>query len=266
MEGGGRFENNHFDREALYYEFLARRLETEVGQSPELQEEIVRFIEYIRLLQRFIPRELPYTERELRYQVLDREVERTSLPQLPITLPPPGRQLVVGEHMTVTVGQNAYACWPNEGEKELRLSDETIVTPETPIGKIDIVHDLPHLDSNTNLIAFARKLLKSSVGSLRELTVLCEQGDHRLDGIQVFAGISHLARIGGKLDFTVFDITDEGRQRDATATSLRVATYVSGQNKAWQEFKENYKPAKIAFISRRALQRKFGSSAVRNFK
>jgi hypothetical protein len=118
------------------------------------------------------------------------------------------------------------------------------------------------LEENANPIAFARDLLRSSTQSLVELAMLCERGDSRLEEIEAFAGISHLARIGGRVGFTVFNIANAEAQRAATEVSKGVALKVVGNNAAWKELSTNYKPAKIAFISRSRLISTFGSRAI----
>jgi hypothetical protein len=215
------------------------------------------FVDYITVLQITSPliTWLPYSQRE---QTVHWEFEREVFPQLPLTLPPPHRQVAVGEHMDITVGVSADTCWPDDSKRLLKLVDGTIIIPDMPVGRIDIVRNFDRLSKNTNMIGFMRELMESSITSLKELASLCKKNDPKLDGIEVFAGVSHLARIAGKFGFTTFKIADPHRRAEATDVSKRVAEHVSGGTDAWNDIKQNYKPAQVAFISRKALIDKFG--------
>lgn len=249
-----------------FYRQVLEELGLEFERDPALREEFRGFVDYIVLMQSLIPTTLSDIEQQHRFRTLNHELERTAFPPLPVTLPPPHQRIAVGQHMDVTVGYTAEACWPNKSDRELQLSDATIVKPPTPIGKIDIARNLPRLDPDANPLGFARTLLSSSIQSLRELAILCEDFDLHFSRINTFAGVSHLARLSGRLGFTVFDIANPFQREQATQESRQVAEYVAGDNTAWQQLRENYKPAKIAFISRQHLEDKFGSRATgRNF-
>jgi hypothetical protein len=257
------YESSSAERAREFYRRVLEYLESEYEQRPELVEELSNFRDYVVLMLRLIPQQLPYTEREQQIERVHHEIEMTALPRLPVTLPPPSDRLAVGRHMLVTTNYSAATCWPDERQQVLQLSDGRVLTPETPMGKIDIVRNLPTLAPNANPLSFARELLSSSVESLTELAGMCERGDRRLAQVEAFGGVSHLARVGGRLGFTVFDIADGDQRSAATRISKGVAESVARNNRAWQELKANYKPARIAFISRMRLIKEFGSSAIR---
>ncbi len=263
VESGENFDREpSFENPAReYYRRLLEFINDEIERSPELRRELVDFVDYILVLQQTVPPALPYWRREEHMWAVNYEVERIAFPRLPVTLPPPSRSIAVGEHMDITTGYHAADFWPNAKLMTLNLTDGAEVTPETPIGKIDIIRNLPQLNPQANPLAFARELLASSVLSLTELAVFCQSRDPRVGDIRAFAGISHLARSGGRLGFAVFDIEDLSRKREATRVSRHVAEHVAGNNSAWQALKENYKPAKIAFVSREHLVETFGTTA-----
>lgn len=263
--GGGRGRGSDFESFSRRYEY--HRLLTEYlrqnipdfERSPELAEEMSQFIGYTLLLQTVVPTQLPRIEREEQIRVVHHAVDTLALPPLPITLPPPSRRIAVGQHMDITMGYSAVDVWPNESMPMLTLSDGTVVTPQTSVGKIDIVRNLPTLGDNTNLLGFTRELLKSSKQSMEELAYICQTQDNELEGVEVFAGVSHLARSAGRLGFTVFDIDNVEDRRKATAVSKSIAKSVAQRVEAWQELSENYKPAQIAFISREMVIDRFGT-------
>lgn len=259
MERDPGYRRDSHIRATEFYRQVLEELRLEFERDPALREEFSRFVDYILLMQSLIPTTLPDIEQQHRFGTLNHELERTAFPPLPVTLPPPRQRIAVGQHMDVTVGYTAEACWPNESDRELQLSDGAIVKPQTPIGKIDIARNLPRLDPDANPLSFARTLLSSSIQSLGELAILCEYSDPRFSRINTFAGASHLARLSGRLGFTVFDIANPFQREQATQQSRQVAKYVAGNNTAWQQLRENYKPAKIAFISRQHLKHQFGS-------
>lgn len=256
MEREPSFERHEALNE--YYRQLIEVASFEIARNPETRAELRNFVQYISLIQQAAPliTWLPYQQRE---QAVHWEIEREVFPQLPLTLPPPHKRVAVGEHMDITIGVSADTCWPDDSRRLLKLPDGTTVIPDMPVGRIDIVRGFDRLSEDTNMIGFMRKLMESSVASLKDLATLCKRNDPRLEGIEVFAGVSHLARIAGKFGFTTFEISDPHRRAQATDVSKTVAEHVSGGARAWNEVKQNYKPAQVAFISITALVEKFGA-------
>lgn len=235
-----------------YYRELQTYLEFELSRSPELQEDLRHLLNYAYALQHIAPAHRPR---------VNNDVLRVALPHIPTTLPPDRSVIHVGDHMTISTNSYAYMFWPDQSMESLTLSDDTTVNPNVPVGSIDIVSNLPRLEQDGNVIAYARALLSSTTISLTELADLCEHGDHRLRYIKVFAGASHLARVAGRLHFTVFDIVNDVDRHHITMVSKGVAEHVGGSSKEWQKFMKTYKPARIAYISRDSLVAHFGHQA-----
>lgn len=253
------------DPATRFYRQVEEYLIEEIERSPELMEEMRALRQYVRLMQQLLPWRVPSIDQDHVAYLLTRAIEAPIFPLMPITLPLPGKTIDVGEHMKVTRAK-AEEVWPNRTRRRLRLDDDARVTPVTPIGRIDIVRNLPRLDTDAPLIGFTRRLITSSIGSLRELAQLSESGENRLLGLKAFGGISHLARIGRRFGFTVFNITSRLDRERATAISRNVAEYVSRDNSDWRQLAENYKPAKTAFISRQRLIDLFGSKGPDNIR
>ncbi len=266
MERGFRqypdFERSAESRREFYSQVETYLLE-EFERDPGLKRELKRFLGYVQWMQRAVPFVYPFQEREARVEYLHHAIDVLAMPALPVAPLPPNRRIAVGEHMIVSTGYAASACWPDRRKKTLTLSDNTSVEPRTSLGKIDIVRNLPQLTEEKGAVfAFARHLLKSTTGSLIDLAQLSEHLDSRVSGVSVYGGVSHLARIAGKLHFTVFPIQDERSRRVATDISKGVARHVVGGVTAWKEMEANYKPAEVAFISKDSLIEHFGTRAV----
>jgi hypothetical protein len=240
-------------------------------RTPENAAEIMQYFDYLRELSGFV-RSLPAAQREVGMRVLDVAVNRTAyafptdddialhLPPPPTTLPPPGTTLHLGEHMDVTLGQTAAACWPDRDAPELTLSDGVVVTPNTPAGIIDYYRNMRRLTKDESLLKFTRELIDSAAESL---TLLAERakklGDHPYKP-DAFSGMSHLARLAHRFGFTAFDIADPGLRQEATDTSFEIARGIAGNNSEWNRFREKYKPAKVAVISTPELIRRYSKS------
>lgn len=254
MEGEGRFEYNP---EAAYYQELLDFLAFEMERSPETQPELRELQRYAFLMLQIIPPVLPEGARIEAVRGFSHELNRIVFPHLPPTLPP--TTIPVGEHMSITPGYKAVHYWPDKLRHYITLKDGKTITKNTQIGSIDIVRNLGELAARGNFVTYTRKLRESTVDSLKETARLCEQNDPRFRGIEAFAGMSHLARTAGKFGFSVFEIEDPGKKQHATQVSRNVAHHVAGNNPAWQELQQNYKPAEIAFISKDLLVGIYGS-------
>lgn len=258
--GEQQFEASHDARREFYLQ-VEKFMLAYIQENPEMRQEFEDYLGYAQLMQRIVP--ATYPQREELVEYIHHAVEVLAMPYLPITLPSPHNRVAVGEHMIISTGYGAGACWPDRRRKTLKLGDDTIVYPQTPLGKIDIVRNLPHLeDKDGAVIKFARHLLRSTTDSLIQLAQSSEIRSSSLSEVDVYGGVSHLARIAGKLHFTVFPIVDERDRREATAISKGVATKVVGSVSAWREMEANYKPAEVAFISRENLIEQFGVHAI----
>jgi hypothetical protein len=247
--------NQHFLRgveEFFQYEF---------EHDAELRAEVEDFFDYAYML--FHMTQGEGDNRQSLTHVIHHALDTLSFPSLPITLPPVHRRMAVGEHMVITSGYPARECWPDVKKRLLMIPEDVEVTGKTSLGKIDIVRNLPRMkDENGAMFHFARHLLRSTTDSLIELARLSERGSDSVGGIEVYGGVSHLARMANRLHFSVFPIADRRERAQATAVSKVVAQHVVGGVKAWQELEQNYKPAEVAFISRDYLITHFGSEAI----
>lgn len=262
---GERGYNPDYSRDSAteFYRQVTEYLSEEILDNPDTRVEMELLQEKMWLLQQIVPYNVtPYAQNETAYAV-QQALGAAVLPHAPVTLPPPGRVIGVGKHMTITKAK-ARESWPDESKDGLELRDGTTITPQTSMGRIDIVRNLPQLDTEAPLMTFTRQLISSSVGSFRELASLCENNDPRLAQVQAIAGTSHLARMGNRFGFTTFQIENPYDRRRATEVSLSVALRVSGNNQAWQELQANYKPAEIAYISRPELINLYGSQGPQN--
>lgn len=231
----------------------------EVLRSPEVQRELQSFREYLIEVESLVPRGLPATEQEHLRRDIHAEIggTRPTDAGLPPVFP---TVLHAGEHMDITFGRRASSTWPDGKKAKLVLDDKSVVVPSTPIGIIDFYRNMQVLSVNANLMEFSRTLVQSAASSLGIVAQECERrGRDRLD-IEAFSGMSHLARLAGRLGFTVFEITNKEDENYATQTSLRIASRIAQGNDKWQSIRTKYKPARIAMISTRELTRKFGTS------
>lgn len=258
--GEQRFEASHDARREFYLQ-VEKFMLAEIQENPEMRQEFEDYLGYAQLMQRIVSARYPQREELVDY--IHHAVDALAMPSLPVTLPPPHKRFTFGEHMVVSMGYSAGHCWPDRRRRVLTLLDDTDMVPQTSLGKIDIVRNLPQLeDKDGAVIKFARHLLRSTTNSLIELAQDTESRNSRLSEVDVYGGVSHLARIAGKLHFTVFSIADERDKREATAISKRVATSVVGGVSVWKEMEAYYKPAEVAFISRENLIEHFGSHAI----
>lgn len=259
MESGfGREYRPEYDSVMQYYNRVISTVIDEMGRNPEAFEEMRRLQTYIRLMQSLLPTRYTPTEQDEIVFTANRRIESIALPSVPVKLPPPGSRINVGEHMTVTPAE-AAECWPGKSAKTIQLDDLTRIWPKSPIGRIDIVRNLPELDTSGSVIQFTRNLMSSTVKSLRELALLCQNRDEQVVPMHAMAGISHLARMGERFGFTVFGIETSYDQARATQISQQVAQHVAGNNHAWQKLSGNYKPAQIAYISQDRLVELYGT-------
>lgn len=246
-----------------YYHQLAELVSEEIAQHPGMTRELERLHDWAQLMLRLAP---PFSstnwERSLRE--VHHGLDGLAFPRLPTTPPlPPSHFLIpVGDHMDVITGYEAMNIWPDDNIKELELNDGGIITPETSVGKIDIIRNLSQLAQGRSLTAYSRRLVASAIGSLRSFAILCDKDDRRLRKTDAFAGMSHLARIAERFGFTVFDITNPVEREHATYISRSIARSVAGNTEEWRELQRNHKPTKIACISREALVDRFGPNPV----
>lgn len=246
-----------------YYNRIISFVSNEIVRDPEALQEITHLQSYARLMQQLLIRSIPPSHQDEISFAVNRTIESISLPGIPVKLPPPGKFVTVGEHMTVT-SETAAECWPGKSAKSIVLDDLTEIRPKTPIGRIDLVRNLPRLDTSGSVIAFTRSLMTSTVQSLRELAQACQNREEQLVPLQAMAGMSHLARMGKRFGFTVFEIEDKVDQEWATRVSRSVSEKVAGNNHAWQKLAAYYKPAEIAYISKDRLVELYGPEGPQN--
>lgn len=247
---------------------------SEYLRDPENVRELLLYWNYLRAVQNLIPRGLELRVQEAVQRELHTAVDRASnaypaedqitahAPVVPrgVTLPPPGTVLHVGEHMNVTLGYSAAASWPDANKASFTLTDGKVVTPTTSIGVIDYYRNIPRLNTDGNLITFSRVLITSAAESLQQLARRYEEMGTRARALEAFSGMSHLARLAHRFGFTVFPIADAGERRRATNTSLHIASAIGIDNVAWQQVRDNYKPAQVAMISSTELVRRYGGN------
>lgn len=246
-----------------YYHQLTELVSDEITQHPGMTRELERLHDWAQLMLRLAP-PLSSTNWERSLREVYHALEGLAFPRLPTAPPlPPFHFLIpVGDHMDVITGYEAMDIWPDDNIKELELNDGGIITPETSVGKIDIIRNLSQLALGRSLTAYSRRLVASAIGSLRSFAILCDKDDRRLRRTEAFAGMSHLARIAERFGFTVFDITNPVKREHTTRISRSVAERVAGNSEEWRELQRNYKPVKIAYISRQALVDRFGPNPV----
>lgn len=254
VERGGNFES--FERRPRRHpEVLSGQEELlEYLRDPENLAELVNFWEYLQSIEALIPATLPRRERETLEQQVHTEVTGLGDVGLPT---PTTRVFHIGEHMDVTVGYLASAQWPDRRKPSLTLDDGTVVRPATEVGIIDYYRNIGRLSSTGNIVEFSRSLIDSAVDSLGELAREYQAFGRSARSIEVFTGMSHLARMAGRFGFTVFDIADQGKRDRATRTSFSIAENVASGNENWKRLREKYKPAKIAMISSDKLVNEF---------
>jgi hypothetical protein len=104
----------------------------------------------------------------------------------------------VGSHMTVCISNNDYP---------LELAGSITIKIPGRSANIHISRDLPPVTDHTSALGYARYLFDSSQTSLHELAKLTRRNDPRLDGVEFFQGISHLAGpLAKRLGFEVYDL------------------------------------------------------------
>jgi len=229
-------------------------------QTPENAEELQTYWEYLAELNGFILEQVPSSERTQALREVHTDLNRPGdvVGSLPTTLPT-SRVLPIGNHMDFTVGYRASAQWPDSSRGSLELGDNQIITPDTPIGIIDYYRNIARLNSDGSLVRFTRGLVADMTTSLGILAREVQLLDVSATIVKAVSGMSHLARLGHRFGFTVFDITDSGRQGRVTSASFRIASGIVSNNPKWQRLREKYKPAQIGIISRDDLIHKFDS-------
>lgn len=223
-------------------------------QTSENAAEIQAYWQYLAELSRFIRECFPPAEyaQALREAYGTIEHSGTTVGNLPPARPA-GRVFPIGNHMDFTVGFQADTQWPDFSRGSLALSDGTIVTPDTPVGIIDYYRNIERLNRDGSLIAFTRGLVADMTASLGILAVQVQRLDASASVVQAISGMSHLARLGRRFGFTIFDIADRGRRGQATSASYGIASGIAFDNPEWQRLREKYKPAQIGIISREDL-------------
>lgn len=155
-------------------------------------------------------------------------------------------RLDIGTHLSIC--RTRY-----RGVSKKVLSDGTVIAPGQMGGRLDLVRNIPQLGEEDNLVAATRSLYDEALFDLKILAYECMHNEF-LEEISFFYGYSHLVRSSArKLGFDVFDIRNPLKQAFHTHLSKQVVEKRNKENKTWQAFKGNFKPAKEAFISRDKL-------------
>jgi hypothetical protein len=161
-------------------------------------------------------------------------------------------KIKLGEHMSVRIGHYRHIA----GRE---LSDGNVVSGGAKVGVIDFMRNMPTLDKHDNLISLTRDLFDSAQTSLIELAKLCNSEDPRLEDINTFYGVSHLAGpLAVRLGFDVFDIRNPIDRSMYKMLGKGIVTTIAKKNSSWQRLKSNFKDPREAFISRQRLINLYG--------
>ncbi len=159
----------------------------------------------------------------------------------------------VGNHMSIhPSGYHAF--------KERELSDGAIIHPGQKLGVIDLLRNIPILDSDTKLLTATRHLYNSVSQDLHELAFLCQSNDPRLNGVEAFYGISHFAGyLAERLGFDSFKLRNPLKRLFPKVIEKQMVKEHAGENKDWKKIKNKNKDIYEAFISRQKLVDRFGT-------
>ncbi len=168
-------------------------------------------------------------------------------------------QTFVEEKNKLDIGTHLSVCRARyRGVSKKVLSDGIVIAPGQMGGRLDLVRNIPQLGEEANLVAASRSLYNEVLLDLKILAYECKHNEF-LEEISFFYGYSHLVRsLARKLGFNVFDIKNPLKQAFYTHLNKQIVEKRNKENKAWQAFKGNFKPAKEAFISRDKLVSLYG--------
>jgi len=159
------------------------------------------------------------------------------------------KKVNVGEHMSIHVGH-----FRNPLSKE--LEDHTIIKAVKKIGIIDIERNLPKLSEKESLVGITRMLFRETESDLKELALMCKAGDPRLEGLDIFHGVSHLAGpLAKRLGFDVYDIANPVERVASSLIGRLISSDVGAKNEEWRKYQSKFKSAREAYISRSKLIR-----------
>lgn len=278
MERFGNFERRSDNRESENAGGI-ESLRSQEGlreylRTPENRTELTNYFNYLGHLLSFVDT-LPRAQQLGALRTLDAAISRPfytpaaeddpqdstdtiAQPTVSPTVKLPTRGTIpAGQHMDVTIGVAARACWPDRNQHALTLTDGIIVTPRTPIGIIDFYRNIKTLTRDDNLVRFSRELIASATESLRLVAQKSREFQDHPSAPEAFSGMSHLARLARRFGFTVFDIVDDHERSSATGTSFRIANGIAIDNSEWRRLRENYKPAQVAIISTPELIKRY---------
>ncbi|MBI2020873.1 hypothetical protein HYS94_05700 [Candidatus Daviesbacteria bacterium] len=163
-------------------------------------------------------------------------------------------KIEVGEHMVVEIGRY-------KALRETKLAEGTVLKPGQKIGLIHFIRNLPILGREDSVISFGKNLYHQAEASLKDLALRCQNNDPALAGVEFFYGSSHLANLAKGLGFDVFEEANPFKRWLNTKKGKDLAERIAKNNIHWQKYRDNYKAARVAVISREKLIQLYGSES-----